>query len=106
MLGKKDNGRPVNTKACDGYGVSSGPPGGTKASDGYFVGTSGGRPSGTKTSECGNKWWYQSAMLREQMVVGLVVPKPLNLTGVRSRGLDRLAVAPRSFQKSGHSLNF
>ena len=72
------SGRPINTKASDGYAVSTsrgrpsgtkisdsyavrtsgGRPSGTKASDGYAVRTSGGRPSGTKASDdcCEHKW--------------------------------------------------
>ena len=46
-LVKKDSGQPNNTKASDGYAVSSGiPTNATKASD---VGTNGGRPSGTRS---------------------------------------------------------
>ena len=49
VFDKKDSGRPINTKASDGYavGTSGGRPSGTKASDGYAVGTKCGRPSGT-----------------------------------------------------------
>ena len=41
VFSKKNSGRQTNTKACDGYSVSSGGPANTKASDGYAVGTSG-----------------------------------------------------------------
>ena len=49
VYGAKSSGRPMNTKASDGYavGTSGGRPSSTKVSDGYAVGTSGGRPSGT-----------------------------------------------------------
>ena len=81
------SGRPTNTKASDGYAVSSGRPTNTKASDGYTV--SSGRPTNTKASDgylvgtSGGRqpipkpqmatWWAQVG-------VGQPIRKPLMVT--------------------------